>query len=84
MERDWRGTMERVYRFLDLDIEPAVPGMEDYLERSCELKRHPHHYSLEMFGLSPGEVRERMRRYIDRFDVPMEDTLGEAARRRSG
>lgn len=84
MERDWRGTMERVYRFLDLDIEPAVPGMEDYLERSRELKRHPHRYSLEMFGLSPGEVRERMRRYIDRFDVPMEEPLGEAARRRAG
>lgn len=81
MERDWRGTMERVYRFLDLDMEPAIPGMEDYLDRARALKRKPHSYSLEMFGLDAGEVRERMRPYIDRFDVPMEGVPGDAARR---
>ncbi len=83
MENDWRGTMERVYRFLDLDIEPAVAGMEDYLERSRELKRHPHRYSLEMFGLTANEVRERMGSYIDRFDVPMERPLGTPAKRKA-
>ena len=83
MDRDWRGTMERVYDFLDLDIEPAVSGMEDYLDRSRELKRHPHHYNLEMFGLSPEQVREKMGDYIDRFDVPMEKPLGSRARRRA-
>lgn len=84
MERDWRGTMEMVYRFLELDMAPVVDGMERYLNRSRELKQHPHNYSLEMFGLAADEVRERMRRYIDRFDVPMEAALGAPARRRAG
>ena len=56
MERDWKGTMARVYRFLDLELEPALPGMESYLDAARALKRQPHHYSLEQFGLSAGEV----------------------------
>ncbi|MXP31499.1 sulfotransferase [Erythrobacter jejuensis] len=84
MDSDWRGTMERVYRFLELDMEPAVPAMEDYLERAKDLKRHPHRYSLEMFGLNAGEVRERMGDYINRFDVPMEKPIGSAAPKRAG
>ncbi len=83
MERDWRGTMERIYRFLDLDMEPAVPGMQTYLDRARALKRKPHSYSLEMFGLDQGEVRERMRPYIERFDVPMESVSPDADRRRA-
>lgn len=81
MEADWRGTMERIYRFLDLEIEPAVPGMEDYLARARALKRRPHRYSLGMFDLDAGEVRERLKHYIDRFEVPMEGVPGDAARR---
>ncbi|WP_435418454.1 sulfotransferase [Parerythrobacter aurantius] len=84
VERDWRGTMERVYRFLELDIEPALPGMASYLDRARALKRHPHNYSLEMFGLSPAMVRERMQGYIERFDVPMENPLVPPSRRRAG
>lgn len=84
MESDWRGTMDRVYGFLGLDIEPAVPGMEDYLERAKELKRHPHRYSLEMFGLTAEQVRERMGGYIDRYKVPMEKPLGSAGKRAAG
>jgi len=57
--------------------------MEDYLDRSRELKRHPHNYNLEMFGLSPEQVRGRMGDYIDRFNVPMEKPLGSRARRRA-
>jgi hypothetical protein len=73
MERDWHGTMARVYRFLGLEMDSAVPGMERYLERSRALRRKPHRYSLAQFGLSEGEVLERMERYVRRFDVPMED-----------
>ncbi|MFN2099872.1 sulfotransferase family protein [Altererythrobacter sp. MF3-039] len=72
MESDWRGTMERVYRFLELDMEPAVPGMESYLDRSRSLKRHPHRYSLEEFGLTPDQVRDELGDYVRRFDVPIE------------
>lgn len=84
MDNDWRGTMERIYDFLDLEIEPAVPAMEDYLERAKDLKRHPHNYSLEMFGLSAVEVHDRMGRYIDRFDVQIDRPDRSAGHRRTG
>ena len=72
MDRDWRGTMARVYRFLGLEIEGALPGMERYIRRSRALKRRPHRYSLEQFGLNEGEVLERMDGYINRFGVFIE------------
>lgn len=71
METDWRGTMERVYRFLDLEMEPAVAGMEDYLARSARLKRHPHRYSLAEFGLREDEVNERFADYTETFGIPV-------------
>lgn len=72
MERDWRGTMERVYRFLELDMAPAVPAMEDYMRRASALKRRPHTYSLAEFGLAEGDVRERLEDYVRAFDIPIE------------
>ncbi len=73
MDRDWRGQMERVYRFLELDMQPAEAGMEDYLECSKSLKRHPHVYSLDEFGLSSGQISERFSDYVRAFDVPCDD-----------
>lgn len=75
MDRDWRGTMTRVYRFLGLDMRSAEPGMERYVERSRALKRRPHRYNLEEFGLTEGEVFERLGDYVRRFDVPIEDPV---------
>lgn len=72
MERDWRGTMARVYRFLGLDIEPALPGMEAYQRRAAALKRRPHQYSLEEFGLSPGRVLEELGDYVRTYGIAME------------
>ena len=72
MDADWRGTMERIYRFLDLDMAPAVPGMEDFIERSQRLKRRPHQYSLEQFGLTPERVHEELGDYVRNFAVPRE------------
>ena len=73
MDRDWRGTMERIYAFLGLDMEPAVGGMEDFLARSAAMKGRPHSYSLEEFGLSTGEVYERLGDYVRTYKVPVED-----------
>ena len=80
MDRDWRGTMARIYRFLELDMEPAVPGMEAFLERSKRLKRHPHRYSLEQFGLTADQVRGELGDYIRAYDIPRESTFGGRAR----
>ena len=73
MDRDWRGTMDRVYGFLGLDIEPALPAMEDYLDRSARLKRHPHRYSLEEFGLGEGEVDALFADYTETYGIPVGD-----------
>lgn len=83
MERDWRATMERVYRFLELDMAPALPAMESYMQRASALKRKPHAYSLEEFGLSEGEVLERLGDYVRAFGVPIEGESGRAPERRA-
>ncbi len=72
MDDDWRTQMKRIYRFLKLEIEPALPDMEDYLARSAASKRQPHAYSLAEFGLHEGEVHECFADYTDRYDVPVD------------
>jgi len=64
-------TMERIYAFLGLEMDGAIPGMQRFIDRSRSLKRRPHRYSLGQFGLSEGEVLERMETYIRRFSVPL-------------
>ena len=71
MDTDWRGQMRRVYAFLGLDIEPALPAMQAYLDRNAAAKRTPHAYSLEEFGITPGEVAERFANYTDSFGIPL-------------
>ena len=72
MERDWRGAMARVYRFLGLELEPALPAMEAYQQRTAALKRRPHQYSLEEFGLSPARVLDELGDYVKTYDIAME------------
>jgi hypothetical protein len=72
MERDWRGTMRQVYEFLDFDIEPAWPAMEDYQRRTHRRHRRLHHYSLAEFGLTQGRVIEQLGEYIHAYDIEPE------------
>lgn len=72
MERDWRGAMARIYRFLGLELEPALPAMEAYQKRAAAQRRRPHHYSLAQFGLTPQEVAGELDAYVRRFDITME------------
>ncbi|WP_247711619.1 sulfotransferase family protein [Qipengyuania aurantiaca] len=76
MDNDWRGSMERIYRFLGLDIAPALPAMQDYLDRSAASKRVPHSYSLAEFGLEEGEVYERFADYISTYRIPTANAVG--------
>ena len=66
---DWRGTMTRIYRFLGLDIEPALPAMERYQQRTAALGRKPHRYSLEAFGLTPGDVLHELGDYVRHYGI---------------
>jgi hypothetical protein len=70
MESDWPTTMRRIYDFLDMEIEPALGAMTDFIDDSGrELHRHPHRYSLEAFGLEEGAVAERFRSYVEAFEL---------------
>ena len=71
MEQDWRGTMARIYRFLALDMEPALSSMQSYMDRTAALGKRPHHYSLGAFGLSESEVRDRFADYTHTYDIPV-------------
>jgi hypothetical protein len=79
MERDWRGAMARVYRFLGLDLEPALPAMAAYQQRAAALKLRPHQYSLEEFGLSPGRVLEEFGDYVRTYGIAIEGRAAAAA-----
>ena len=55
MNRDWRGEIERIYRFLDMELAPEVSSrMERYLAGASSHRGHV--YSLEQFGLSRGDI----------------------------
>ncbi len=73
MERDWQGVMHSIYRFLDMDIEPALPAMAGYMASSDRaLRRNAHRYSLDMFGLDPGEVSDQFVDHTAASDPPRE------------
>ncbi len=84
MEHDWRGTVGRVYRFLGLDIEPALAGMEAYQQRAAALKRYPHRYSLEEFGLSSAAVLDELGDYVQNYGISIEERPARAAPARLG
>jgi len=70
MERDWPAVMGRIYRFLGMDIAPALPSMTSYIaDAGKELHRHPHRYSLDAFGLNAAEVSEQFQCYTDAFSL---------------
>jgi hypothetical protein len=77
MDRDWRGVMRRLYRFLDLDIAPAEEAMGVYMARSeRDRSFRSHSYRLDSFGLEAGAIRERFRDYLGNFGI-----AGETLRR---
>ena len=52
--------------------ETAETAMRAYLEHSPKGRYGTHRYSIEDFGLCPGEIRERFADYTKRFDIPEE------------
>jgi len=71
MERDWLAVMKRIYRFLDMDIAPALPAMERYVANADrQRRRHPHRYDLGSFGLDQRLVDDQFADYAAEFDLP--------------
>ena len=72
MERDWRGSLRRIYRWLGMELEPALPAMAQYQRRCSALDGRPHQYSLEQFGLTERDVLAELGDYARTYGVSLE------------
>jgi len=52
--------------------------MAAYQRRTAALRRRPHEYSLEEFGLGPARVLEELGDYVKTYDIAMEDRAAAA------
>ena len=70
---DGLGAAEKIYSRFGCDLDPAVRAA-----MAARIARHPRHqhgshqYSLERYGLSEGDLRERFTDYVERFDLEWE------------
>ncbi len=70
---DWESVMRDIYQFLDLPLSTeALAGMEAWLAENRQHKHGAHKYRLENFGLSAGQVDEKLMFYRERFNIPYE------------
>ena len=70
---DPMGQIETLYRFVGFDLSPtARRRMEEYLRAKTADEHGAHRYRFEDFGLDVEEERERVRDYLEYFDVPRE------------
>lgn len=72
--RDPLGTVHRIYdHFGEPLTAEAEAAMTAHLAENGQGKHGKHSYSLEEFGLSKQEVRDRFAGYIERFAIPVKD-----------
>ncbi len=73
LARDPIATMKRVYgEFGDAPTEQALKAMTDHVESRPKGRFGTHGYSPAEFGLNAGEIAERFRPYVERYDIPLE------------
>ncbi|MED5618844.1 sulfotransferase family protein [Ideonella sp. BN130291] len=74
MNKDWRSVMRRIYRFAGMDFTPdAEAAMAAWLVDSEQEARHVgHRYAIEDFGITRGEVNERMKFVRDAYGIAPE------------
>ncbi len=66
-------SIERIYRHFGLALSGSTrDAMRAYIDLHPRAGKRVHSYSLEQFGLSAAEQRERYQAYCARFDVPPE------------
>ena len=70
------GEMKKLYRhFGEPWTEAAENAMVAYLEANPKGRHGNHEYSLEEYGFSKDQVRERFSDYCHRFDIPQRDKV---------
>lgn len=68
--QDPLAAVEGIYERFGWPIDEDVRHrMRTFLDDNPRGKHGTHRYTLDMFGLSPDEVNERMASYADRFDL---------------
>ena len=71
--RDPMAVIERIYRFIGMDLTPqAIGDMAQRIEEKPELSHGAHRYDVADFGLSESEIRERFGDYVDSFALAPE------------
>ena len=67
-------TVQRIYEQFDLTApEELETRIDRWMKANPKDKSGAHHYSLEAFGTSRGELDERSAAYRERFDIPREE-----------
>jgi Sulfotransferase family len=67
------GTAERIYGFLDLELDPAVEGAMRAWHQANRTGTHgTHRYTAEQFGLTDAQLRSDFAAYTDHFDIELE------------
>jgi hypothetical protein len=60
-----------IYRSFGLELNEATErSMQEYVAANPQKKHGAHRYSMEEYGLTPEQVRERLADYIERFNLP--------------
>jgi hypothetical protein len=66
--------IQRVYDKFGIDLtDEARSAMSSFMADNRSGRHGKHSYTLEEFGLSKGAIRERFRRYIETYTVPLGD-----------
>lgn len=66
--------VERIYRFLDMELEEGTKAvMEESLRKNVQYRYGIHRYSLKWFGLSRDEIKERFSGYYKRYNIGEEE-----------
>jgi hypothetical protein len=68
---DPMASVKEIYRAFHLEFSAATERtMQEYVTANPQKKHGTHRYSMDEYGLTPEQVRARLRFYIDRFDLP--------------
>ena len=71
--RDGLGTIERLYAHFGRVLTPQTRrAMAERLRSNPRHGHGAHEYTLERYGLTAGDVRERFAAYVDRFGLAWE------------
>jgi hypothetical protein len=68
---DGLGVVQRIYAHFELPrSSEAEAALREHAHRNPKGRHGAHRYDLEQYGLSPGRVRGRFARYVERFELP--------------